>query len=262
MAISQSTSGKPKFAERALVRLIADGEIEIDAAGRIWRRMKRQWDKWSQSVRVVPCKLHRAENRLKCGYLTIRTVRDGERLICMAHRLVWQWLCGDIPEGLQVNHKNGRKDDNRLENLELVTQSGNLKHAVRHGLMRVTFGERSATARLSEADVLAIREARTGDDPPLFSEIAARYGISKDTAQAIVKGRKRKLSPGPVSLGDQRRGRSGATNIQARLSERDVLEIRRRRAGGESLRAIAADYDVSWRHVSSIALRRTWKHLT
>lgn len=52
----------------------------------------------------------------------------------MAHRFIWEHVNGRLSEGLQINHINGVKDDNRIENLEAVTPSENLKHAYRIGL--------------------------------------------------------------------------------------------------------------------------------
>lgn len=50
------------------------------------------------------------------------------------HRLVLQTFIGPS-EGREVNHINGVKDDNRLENLQWVTHRDNIKHAVESGLM-------------------------------------------------------------------------------------------------------------------------------
>ena len=49
-------------------------------------------------------------------------------------RLMWMAFRGPIPLGMQINHENGNKNDNRLENLELVTRSENALHAHRTGL--------------------------------------------------------------------------------------------------------------------------------
>lgn len=45
------------------------------------------------------------------------------------HRLVAFAFCDCYAEGLQVNHKNGNKGDNRAENLEWVTASENQRHS-------------------------------------------------------------------------------------------------------------------------------------
>lgn len=41
------------------------------------------------------------------------------------HRLIWFMVYGELPEHLQIDHVNGKKDDNRLCNLRLATQSQN-----------------------------------------------------------------------------------------------------------------------------------------
>lgn len=67
-------------------------------------------------------------NKRKDGY--IRTEINGKGYL--AHRLVWVLHNGDIPNGMQIDHINGVRDDNRIENLRLATRSincQNLRHA-------------------------------------------------------------------------------------------------------------------------------------
>lgn len=64
------------------------------------------------------------------GYLYVRI---GKHYRTYVHRLVAEVFIGD-PTGLDINHKNGVKHDNRVENLELLTHSQNLKHAYAEGL--------------------------------------------------------------------------------------------------------------------------------
>ena len=48
------------------------------------------------------------------------------------HRLVWEAFNGQIPEGLQVNHINEVKTDNKLENLNLMTCKENTNYGTRN----------------------------------------------------------------------------------------------------------------------------------
>ncbi len=49
-----------------------------------------------------------------------------------AHRIVWLAEHGFIPDGHQINHRNRKRDDNRLINLESVTPTQNMRHAAGH----------------------------------------------------------------------------------------------------------------------------------
>jgi hypothetical protein len=54
------------------------------------------------------------------------------------HRLLAEIFIPNPLNKLQVNHINGVKYDNRLENLEWVTQSENGLHSFANGLQKVT----------------------------------------------------------------------------------------------------------------------------
>lgn len=69
------------------------------------------------------------------GYKYIRLInpqfsknKDGRKTY-KVHRLVAMFHLPDYSEYLQVNHKNGDKTDNRVENLEMVTNRQNVNHA-------------------------------------------------------------------------------------------------------------------------------------
>lgn len=51
------------------------------------------------------------------------------------HRLIASAFLADYSDSLEVNHKNGKKTDNRVSNLEMTTRSGNAQHMYDIGLM-------------------------------------------------------------------------------------------------------------------------------
>lgn len=88
------------------------------------------------------------------GYVVVRA---HAHIVGMAHRMIWESVHGPIPSGMQINHVNGKKADNRIANLELVTPSENTLHAYRLGL-RSARGEANGRARLNEHAVRQLRE--------------------------------------------------------------------------------------------------------
>ena len=102
-----------------------------------------------------------------------------------AHRFIWEAVHGPIPEGMVINHINGIKTDNRLANLECVTQSRNTKPAFETGLAVPRLGERHHHARLTNIQVLAIR-ALAGFGIS-HTEIASRLLVSRSTVSMIVR---------------------------------------------------------------------------
>lgn len=68
------------------------------------------------------------------GYLDVVLACQDYTKSCQVHRLVAQAFVDNPDNKPQVNHINGVKHDNRAENLEWVTRSENIKHAVNKGL--------------------------------------------------------------------------------------------------------------------------------
>jgi len=72
------------------------------------------------------------------GYMYVKLCKDYEAKTKRVHRLVAEAFCHRSPEKTDVNHINGDKTDNRAANLEWVTKSENMIHAVESGLQRKT----------------------------------------------------------------------------------------------------------------------------
>ena len=62
------------------------------------------------------------------GYRRVGLLTNGTRDTPFIHRLVFLHFVGPIPSDRQIHHKNSLRDDNRVENLELVTPQENLYH--------------------------------------------------------------------------------------------------------------------------------------
>ncbi len=62
--------------------------------------------------------------RLASGYVQLNDVKHRKQY---EHRCVWEETNGSIPEGLEIHHKNARKSDNRIENLELLTKVAHVR---------------------------------------------------------------------------------------------------------------------------------------
>lgn len=94
--------------------------------------------------RIVRCSKHSA------GYSVAALRGDGRYKHKYVHRLVAEAFIGPPPfPKAQVNHKNGDKADNRVENLEWSTNSENGRHAHRTGLNRGNRGRRWGVSKAS-----------------------------------------------------------------------------------------------------------------
>lgn len=101
----------------------------------------------------------KTRNRAGTEYqiINFQTV-DGKKKTFRVHRLVLLAFepCHPIEKN-EVNHIDGNKKNNSLENLEWITASENQQHAYRTGLNHGRKGETSNFHKLSAEDVKEIR---------------------------------------------------------------------------------------------------------
>jgi hypothetical protein len=105
------------------------------------------------------------------------------------HRLVAESFI-DNPRGFkQVNHKDGNKLNNRVDNLEWCNNSHNIKHAIELGLLVHKKGDECQRAILSEEQVITIKSLFQQDHYPRDKEIGLIYNVSEYAIYNIRKNR-------------------------------------------------------------------------
>lgn len=143
-----------------------DGEIL-----RLWDGGHRRWLEVPR-----PCQTLSGPTGYK--YYEIGTTINKRKIRTKVHRVVWTFFNVSIPEGYEINHIDGNKFNNRIENLELVTHLENMKHAKARGLMRT--GEAHPRSKLKANDVRKIKYLlRCGDLS--HKQIAIKFGVSRQT---------------------------------------------------------------------------------
>ena len=105
------------------------------------------------------------------------------------HRLVYETFVGKIPKGMQINHKDGNKNNNHISNLEVVTPKENTAHAWRLGLTKKRFGENLNFTKVSWEEVQEIRNLFAQGKTQ--TELAKKYNCHQSNIHYIVKNKTR-----------------------------------------------------------------------
>lgn len=127
------------------------------------------------------------------GYARVVYYQDGKHISVLIHRLVAETFLDKTDEF--VNHKDGNKLNNAVNNLEWCSRSHNVKHAIATGLLdptkhcghKRTIGEANGRAKLTVETVKEIREKyqmgySRGSQP------WKNYGISNVMFRNIIRG--------------------------------------------------------------------------
>lgn len=113
------------------------------------------------------------------GYHVLSIYFNGKHIQKRVHRLVVETYIGEIPEGYCVNHKDGDKLNNHLNNLEIVTFKENTQHAFRTGLAVGQKGSENAGSKLLLEQVLEIydmiKDGKSNDEIGKQFNLHGRY---------------------------------------------------------------------------------------
>lgn len=108
--------------------------------------------RWSKTKdKLVQCSTYIMR---KSGYVRLDTGKNH----CLVHRLVYETFVGEIPEGMEIDHINTIRTDNRLENLRCVTRKENHNNplTIKH------YSESRKGVKFSEEHKRRMSEVRKG----------------------------------------------------------------------------------------------------
>lgn len=93
-----------------------EGLYAITRDGKVWSYLSNKW---------------LATNKRSKGYVKVALHINNKTKHHYIHRLVYITYVGEIPKGMEINHINEQRDDNRLENLQLCSHRENLMYGNR-----------------------------------------------------------------------------------------------------------------------------------
>jgi hypothetical protein len=119
------------------------------------------------------------------GAMTVVICNNGSRKTTAVHRMVAEIFLDNPENKLQVNHIDGDRSNNSIENLEWNTPGENQDHAYQTGLKRC--GEVHPNAKLTAREIPQIRDLIFYGYS--YSEVALMYDVTHGTIRSIGVGK-------------------------------------------------------------------------
>lgn len=128
-------------------------------------------------------------NYNKNGYCYISLKHNGVREAMPIHRLIAKLFIPNPSNKKTVNHKDGNKLNNTVNNLEWMTHSENIKHAFSSGIRTYSknegfknqVGSGNYQSKLTEENIIEIRNSKLKG-----TELAKKFGVSRALISKII----------------------------------------------------------------------------
>lgn len=155
---------------------------QVSDIGRVRSRLARGYSLPRDEWRLLKC------GKSRYGYPRVCLLGpDGRHRFRQVHNLVLEAFVGPRPTPKQDGrHLDDDKGNNSLANLAWGTRADNLADSKRNG--RECNGERSPGAKITAADVFAIRRRRTAGER--CGDLAREFGLDSSTVSQICAGKR------------------------------------------------------------------------
>lgn len=122
------------------------------------------------------------------GYLKTMILIAGRYKTVKIHRLVAEAFIPNPENKPQVNHKDGNKENNAVDNLEWVTNIVNAHHAIEHGLFSNSYKATADANSRRKKQVIATDSNGQRIVFDSISEASRRLNVSRRHVQSVLKG--------------------------------------------------------------------------
>lgn len=113
-------------------------------------------------------------------YYSVRLKRENRWSAYSVHRILATTFIKNSQSKPQVNHKDGNKLNNNIENLEWCTASENIAHSFRTGLQKPLYGLNHYRRKFTEQDIKKIRASKKKQ-----TVLAKEYNVWQSTISYI-----------------------------------------------------------------------------
>lgn len=158
---------------------------EVSNFGNVKSLGRQVLGKLTSSTRSVKERILKPKTS-KYGYLEVSLHKEGKLSTKRVNRVVAIAFINNANNYPQVNHIDGNKLNNKIDNLEWVSNSMNQIHAHKTGLKRSLKGENSNRAILTNEKVLDMKNKYKSGSK--IKDLHKEFGIKYTTCWHIIKG--------------------------------------------------------------------------
>jgi hypothetical protein len=154
-----------------------EGSYEVSNLGNVKSLIRKTKSK-NNSLRIVNERIL-TQSKSQNGYYRLCLKLNSTKGYFTIHRLVAVSFIPNHENKPQVNHINGIKTDNRVENLEWCTAKENIAHSYENGLSAI--GVKKKLSKLNDEIVLEIRKSDLTQ-----KKLAEKYNVSQPLISEVL----------------------------------------------------------------------------